>query len=103
MHKRMGFEHEREVRLLKYDDSHYIELAAALTSGDPARATPPELPEHIFLEWSPAAVIERITISPYADESYEKKARDAIASIDPSIIDRLELSVLSERRYAPQF
>ena len=103
MHKRMGFAHEREVRLLKYDESHYFELEAALTSGDPARATPPELPEHIFLDWSPAAVIERITISPYADDSYETRARDAIASIDPSLVDRLELSVLSERRYAPQF
>jgi hypothetical protein len=103
MHKRMGFAHEGEVRLLKYDESHYFELEAALTSGDPARATPPELPEHIFLDWSPAAVIERITISPYADESYERRARDAIASIDPSLVDRLELSVLSERRYAPQF
>jgi hypothetical protein len=103
MHKRMGFAHEREVRLLKYDESHYSELEAALTSGDPARATPPELPEHIFLDWSPAAVIERITISPYADDSYETRARDAIASIDPSPVDRLELSVLSERRYAPQF
>lgn len=57
----------------------------------------------MFLDWSPAAVIERITISPYADESYETNARDAIASIDPSIVDRLELSVLSERRYAAQF
>lgn len=103
MHKRMGFSHEREVRLLKYDQGHYSELAAALTSGDPARATQPELPEHIFLEWSPAEVIESITISPYADQCYEKKARAAIASIDPSIVDRLELSVLSERRYAPQF
>ena len=103
MHKRMGFAHECEVRLLKYDESHYFALAAVLTSGDPDRATPPELPEHIFLDWSPAAVIERITISPYADDSYETRARDAIASIDPSLVDRLELSVLSERRYAPQF
>jgi hypothetical protein len=103
MHKRMGFAHEGEVRLLKYDERHYVELAAALTSGDPATATPPELPGYIFLDWSPATVIEKITISPYADESYEMKARDAVASIDPSIVDRLELSVLSERRYAPQF
>lgn len=49
MHKRMGFESEREVRLLKYDHPHYLELAAALTSGDPAKAMPPELPEHVFL------------------------------------------------------
>ena len=103
MHKRMGFAHEGEVRLLKYDESHYFELAAALTSGDPARATPPELPEHIFLDWSPAAVIERIAISPYADEAYERRVRDVIASIGPFLVDRLELSVLSERRYAPQF
>jgi hypothetical protein len=103
MHKRKGFAYEGEVRLLKYDESHYIELATALTSADPLRATPPELPEHIFLEWSLPEVIEKITISPYADESYEKKVREAIASIDPSIVDRLELSELSERRYAPQF
>jgi len=78
-------------------------LAVALTSGDPNEATPPELPEHIFLDWSPAVVIERITVSPYADEAYEKRVRDEIESIDSSLVDRLELSVLSERRYAPQF
>jgi hypothetical protein len=102
MHKRMGFAHEGEVRLLKYDESHYFELADALSS-DPAKATPPELPEHIFLDWSPAAVIERITISPYADESYEKRVKEEITLIDPLLLDRVELSVLSERRYAPHF
>src|SRR5206468_7046520 len=30
MHKRLGFAHEREVRLLKYDEAHYRNLAAAL-------------------------------------------------------------------------
>jgi hypothetical protein len=103
MHKRQGFAHEREVRLLKWDKSHYFDLAAAIASGDPTRAPSPELPEHIFLDWSPATVIERITISPYADESYETRARNTIASIVPSLVDRLELSVLSERRYPPQF
>jgi hypothetical protein len=100
MHKRMGFAHEREVRLLKYDESHYLMLAAALTSGDP---TPPDLPAHIFLDWSPVSVIEKITISPYGDEAYETRVRDAIEAIDPSLLDSVELSVLSERRYAPQF
>jgi hypothetical protein len=100
MHKRMGFAHEGEVRLLKYDESHYLMLAAALTSGDP---TPPDLPEHIFLDWSPVSVIEKITISPYGDEAYETRVRDAIEAIAPSLLDTVELSVLSERRYAPQF
>jgi len=103
MHKRMGFAHEGEVRLLKYDESYYLKLGPALTRGDPTAATPSELPEHIYLDWSPATVIERITISPYADDAYEKRVRGAITSIDPSLVDRLELSVLSERRYAPQF
>jgi len=103
MHKRMGFAHEGEVRLLKYDESHYLKLAAALTSGDPNTGTPPELPEHIFLDWSLSRVIQTITISPYADEAYEKRVKEEITSIDPSLLERVELSVLSERRYAPHF
>ena len=103
MHKRQGFAHEQEVRLLKLDKSHYLVFAEAIANGDLATSTPPELPDHIFLDWSPATVIERITISPYADESYETRARNTIASIVPSLVDRLELSVLSERRYPPQF
>ena len=103
MHKRMGFAHEGEARLLKYDESHYFKLADAFTSDDPNSGTPPELPEHIFLDWSPSKVIKRITISPYADEAYETRVKEEIASIDPSLLDRVELSVLSERRYAPLF
>ena len=103
MHKRMGFAHEGEVRLLKYDESHYVNLAAALTSGDPNSAIPPELPEHIFLDWSPSEVIHRITISPYADEGYENRVKEEITSINPLLLARVELSVLSERRYAPHF
>ena len=103
MHKRMGFAHEGEVRLLKCDESHYLKLAAALTSGDPNTVIPPELPEYIFLDWSLPKVIQTITISPYADEAYEKRVKDEITSIDPSLLERVELSVLSERRYAPNF
>lgn len=103
MHKRMGFAHENEVRLLRYDESHYFALAAAVTSDDPSKDTPPELPDYVFLEWSTIDVIEAITIGPYADEAYEKKVREAIESTEPSLADRVELSVLSERRYAPHF
>jgi len=59
------------------------------------------LAAHIFLDWSPATVIEGITISPFADAVYEKRVRDEIESL--SLIDRFELSVLSELRYPPQF
>jgi hypothetical protein len=102
MHKRMAFAHELEVRLLKYNHSHYIMLADAFMRAESPTATPSDLPEHIYLEWPLAAVIETIMISPYAHESYEKQVRDAVASIDPSMVDRLKLSPLRER-YAPQF
>jgi hypothetical protein len=55
------------------------------------------------LDWCAAAVIEKISISSYADEFYEKSVRDAVASIALSIAGRLELSAMSERRFAPQF
>jgi hypothetical protein len=110
MHKRLGFEYEHEVRLLKYDQSHYlklaahdIEAAAVLTSGNPSGAEPPELPKHIFLDWSPSDVIDKITISPYATREYETSVREAIASIDRSLLEKVELSVLSEQRYNPYF
>lgn len=103
MHKRMGFAYEGEVRLLKYDETHYLDLAAALTSSAPNTGTPLELPEYIFLDWSLSEAIQTITISPYADEAYEKKVREEIRSVDSSLLERVELSVLSERRYAPNF
>ena len=103
MHKRLGFEYEREVRLLKYDHCHYIKLSTALTSADPSIAEPSELQEYILLERSPSTAIDRITISPYATSEYEATAREAIASIDPPLLEKVELSILSERRYPPQF
>ena len=75
MHKRLGFQHEREVRLLKSDQPHYFGLAASITGGSEFSPLPPpplDLPHHIFLAWSPLDHIDAITISPYADEPYEQ-------------------------------
>jgi hypothetical protein len=52
---------------------------------------------------SPLDHIDAITISPYADEAYEQQARAATESMNPSAAGQIELSVLSERRYAPGF
>lgn len=106
MHKRLGFAHEHEVRLLKFDRPHYIGLALAIRGGDeysPAPAAPPELSDYIFLDWSALDHIDAIAISPYADDDYEQRVRSVIASIDPAAVGRIELSVLSERRYAAGF
>jgi hypothetical protein len=100
MHKRKGFACEQEVGLLSYDDAHYLALTSFL--GRNAAAAPPdELPTYRFIDWSLTSAIDSITLSPYASEAYESRARDAIAAIDPKLV--VELSVLSERRYAANF
>ena len=97
-HKRKNFRIEREVRLLKFNEDHYNQIVTAATSDGP---TPVELDKYIDLDWSPTEAINRIWISPYADEGYAEKVRDAIKSIDPLMLDRVELSRLRER-YPPQ-
>jgi hypothetical protein len=106
MHKRLGFECEREVRVLSFNYQHYSTLALALTGlygVAPVPDPPAELPEYIYLDWHPLDVADAIVISPYATEDYERLARDTISAIEPSAAGLVELSVLSERRYAPNF
>jgi hypothetical protein len=99
LHKRKGFEYEQEIRVLKYDEAQYLTLVQCLVADVP---TPPkELPEYTFLDWPLKNAVDAITISPYASEDYESKARAAIAARDPAL--KVELSVLHERRYGPQF
>jgi hypothetical protein len=57
LHKRQGFEAERELRLLKVDEAHYSALL-------PKDASVPELPEHIGVDWILSDVIDEIEISP---------------------------------------
>jgi hypothetical protein len=96
MHKRMGFEHEHEVRLLKFDEGQY---AALCPLPDPTRPVT-ELKEHLYLDWPAANVIEEIVLSPYSDQAYENLVK---TFIEPRLPGRVTLSVLSERRYAPHF
>ena len=100
MHKRRGFRHEQEVRVVMFDRAHFGELSRLLIE-NPTAPPPPDLPEYRYLDWSPTNCVEAITISPYASEAYESAARSAIEVLDPKV--SVELSVLSERRYAPQF
>jgi hypothetical protein len=96
MHKRQGFSAENEVRLLKVNNAHL----GALMNEPP---TTDELPEHLFLDWPAADIIKEIVLSPYAEESFERRARAAIEAVDASLRDRVILSVLNPRRYAPGF
>jgi hypothetical protein len=105
MHKRLGFECEREVRVLSYDQKHWQVLTWALIGGTGFEPTPPvpppEMPEHIFIDWDPLAITRAIVISPYASEAYEKSVKAVVSAIDPAAI--VELSLLSERRCGANF
>jgi hypothetical protein len=103
MHKRMGFQHEREMRLLRFDPAHYHKLLPDWQTGELPNPAPAALQEYTYLDWNPGDVIQRITISPYADADYESVAREAIKWADPSLGERIEQSILDPRRYAPQF
>jgi hypothetical protein len=96
LHKRHGFAAERELRILKFDEAHYSALVPKDTSVS-------ELPEHIYVNWVLGDVIEEITVSPYADVTYEELVRRDINAADSRLVDRVVLSVLHERRYPPGF
>jgi hypothetical protein len=96
LHKRRGFDAERELRLLKFDQPQYNALV-------PKDASVPELPEHIYLDWVLGDAIDEIIVSPYADVKYEESVRQAIKTADPSLADRVVLSELHERRNRANF
>ena len=100
MHKRKGFEYEQEVRILMFDKNHYSALWESLMLNDQV-AQPVELPIHRFIDWPMKSSIDAITVSPYASEAYEAQVRCEISELAPAL--PVELSVLSERRYAPGF
>jgi hypothetical protein len=106
MHKRTGYRHEEEVRFLRYNEQHYLALASALI-GDDGFGTPPpappELEPHIYLDWSLAAVVNAITISPHATKDYEGRVKAMVTCADPTVAKLIELSVLSERRSTAYF
>jgi hypothetical protein len=95
-HKRLGFRADQEVRLLKFNEEHFTALI-------PKDASVPQLDEYIYLPWALRDIIDKIFISPYADEDYEQRVRDAVQKADSTLADRVALSELHERRNPPRF
>jgi hypothetical protein len=83
LHKRQGYEAERELRLLRVDEAHYRALL-------PKDASVPELPVYFPVDWVLSKVIAEIEISPYADVNYENSVRQAIHAADASLRVRLK-------------
>ena len=105
MNKRKGFEHEHEVRLLRFNSDNYTSLVSLLSNsvaGEFPKPPPANLPVYIHLDWDPETVIQKITISPYADDTYESVVREAIAWAAPVFSGRVEQSILDPRRFPAQ-
>lgn len=99
-HKRLGFAHEAELRLLQYDDNHYLQHALSIAERSPE---PAPLPMHVFLPWAGRRTLSRILVSPYANPEYEALVGTTVRNIDPGIVQHVQLSVLSDRLHPPQF
>lgn len=87
MHKRLSFEHEREVRLV--------------TSPSKFRASPPEsVPDALFIPWDSDARIERVFVDPYAPAYFFDAVEVVLGAMAPYLKERL---VWSQMKSAPVF
>ena len=95
MQKRVEYKDEREVRLLRYNPGHYNALLSA--------CPPPDLNPHEFFDWNPVLVLDRIVISPNADEVREVEIRAALeaAASVPGFGGKICLSSAHSRRFKP--
>lgn len=92
MYKREGFAFEQEVRLLKSDQDYYNNLC----SGTVHEKLPPCLP----IPWNVGATIDRILVSPYAEDWYLEAVRAAARLAHEDLDGRVEWSKL---RKPPDF
>ena len=83
MHKRQAFEHEHEIRALIWPAS------------SPPGLVPPNLEEDtrvINVPWPATDSLERIYVSPYAEEWYRDVVVSVIEKFSPELVDRLAWS-----------
>jgi hypothetical protein len=89
LHKREGFRHEQEMRLLKMDGELYTGVLAK-QSIEAAKCLP--------IPWNMSEGLDRILISPYADEWYLDAVRATVGHMDRTgIADRVEWSELQAK------
>jgi len=87
MHKRIAFEHEREVRMV--------------ASPSNVRALPPEqAPEALFVPWDNEDRIERVFVDPYAPAYFFDAVSSVVDALVPKMKERL---AWSQMKAAPLF
>jgi hypothetical protein len=86
MYKREGFKFEQEVRLLKADEDYYRKLCTGVVR----EKLPPCLPT----PWSAKGAVDRILVSPYADDWYMDAVRASVRLVDTDLEVRVGWSDL---------
>jgi hypothetical protein len=93
MHKRREFEHEHEVRIVKWEapkaDYASPEFLAI------------KLPESVALPWDPEEWLEKIVVSPYAEPWYVDTLQETVARIAPRLTKRIVGSSMGEGSGGP--
>jgi len=85
MHKRLEFEHEQEIRILKMDWSY--------AEGDPDQKerwrARPDRPAVIAIPWPVAEHVESVIVSPYASRWQADTIREAVSRLAPGLEQRV--------------
>ncbi len=86
LHKRKAFEHEDEVRVLRF------------SSDDFQRAGTEEsysAPEYVEIEWDPETVVEKIVVNPRCANGYLKLVTVAVKTLSPILAEKVQRSDLA--------
>lgn len=92
MHKRISFQHEQEVRLVKSLPEYWKLQEDGLQIGDS--------PAGVSIDWSPEATIDSIYVNPYAPEFYHDVVRTIVRRIAPMLEQQV---CWSQMRAAPVY
>lgn len=77
MHKRIAFEHEQEVRVVRW-------LKRETRIVIPPEREPSQ-PEGIMMDWDAASTLERVLVSPYASDWYCTVVQDVVSKYSPPL------------------
>ena len=86
LHKRKAFEHEQEVRVLRFSKDDFD-----IATRDPLHASP----EHVCVEWNPEAVVDRVVLSPRCPDWYFDAVTRAIQKWSMTIAKNVQPSDLA--------
>ena len=87
LHKRKAFEHEQEIRVLRFDPEDFTRAGT-----DESYSAP----EYVYIAWNPEAVIEKIVVNPRCAAGYFEEVTRAIETLSKEIARTVHRSDLAE-------